>query len=251
MAKMKLPLFWPVVMGGKKAPYKTRMLALFQSSMIAYWPMDELTGTTADNAEGTAARDGTYVGVTLGQPGIGDGSLCPLFDGVTSVNKVFSASLQTAMGNSAVGTLALWMKVANAGIWTDGAQHRAFHIDTWGGGGSISITKITTNGVLRFYYKGGGVEKLVDKASMSNPGWMHVELTWSVAADEVKAYYNGAQEGSTLNTISAWGNTIQTNLANIGAGNIAPAEPWSGYLAHVILLNRAATPAEVAQMAAA
>ena len=41
--------------------------------------MSEASGT--DMIDAVAAHNGTYTGVTLGQPGIGDGLTCPLFDG--------------------------------------------------------------------------------------------------------------------------------------------------------------------------
>ena len=57
----------------------------------------------SDNAEGTAARNGVYTGVTLGQSVAP--FTAPLFDGVNDFNNIYSASLATAFDATA-GTLA-------------------------------------------------------------------------------------------------------------------------------------------------
>ena len=55
------------------ATYYKKVLATEPANLLAYWPLNEGSGSVADNLEGTAARDGAYTGVTLGQAGIGDG----------------------------------------------------------------------------------------------------------------------------------------------------------------------------------
>ena len=76
--------------------YIQKVLGIEPGNLIAYWPMSEPSGGIAINAEGTAARNGAYTGVTLAQPGIGDGNTCPLFDGANDFNNVYSASLDAA-----------------------------------------------------------------------------------------------------------------------------------------------------------
>jgi hypothetical protein len=51
--------------GGYAQTYKDKVLGTVPDDLIAYWTLAETSGSTADNAEGTAARDGTYTGVTL------------------------------------------------------------------------------------------------------------------------------------------------------------------------------------------
>jgi len=47
--------------------YINKVLSIQPNNLLAYWPLNETSGTNADNAEGTATRDGTYTGVDLNQ----------------------------------------------------------------------------------------------------------------------------------------------------------------------------------------
>ncbi|MFV1969356.1 MAG: hypothetical protein ACC628_28375, partial [Pirellulaceae bacterium] len=56
--------------------------------------MWEASGSISDDLS-PQGNDGAYTGVTLGQPGIGDGRTCPLFDGANDYNNIYSAALNT------------------------------------------------------------------------------------------------------------------------------------------------------------
>ena len=99
--------------------YYEKVLGIQSANMLAYWPVWEASGAVADNIEGTAARDGAYTGVDLGQPGIGDGNTCPWWDGANDYCNIYSTSLRDAF-NGAEGTIACWAKVNSAAVWTDG-----------------------------------------------------------------------------------------------------------------------------------
>ena len=97
---------------------------------IAYWMMDEKQGAVSYDmvtARNTGARNGAYTGVTLGQPGIGDGNTSPLFDGANDFTNIYSASFNAAF-NGAEGTLGIWMRVFNVAVWTDGTGTDQFRI---------------------------------------------------------------------------------------------------------------------------
>ena len=87
---------------------------------IGDWPQWEAAGTVARGLTDTA-RNGTYVNVTLLQGGIGDGRICPSYNGTTSYTDIYSAALAGAF-NGAEGTLMIWAKVSAAGVWTDAAS---------------------------------------------------------------------------------------------------------------------------------
>ena len=91
-------------------------------SPIAYWPLWEADGSTAEDISGNGF-DGAYVDVTLGADGIGDGRTCPLFDGAAGYMNAFSTGLRDAF-NGAEGSFAIWAKVFNVGVWTDGNNNR-------------------------------------------------------------------------------------------------------------------------------
>lgn len=76
-----------------RQPYKESRLGL--STVKSLWMLNESAGTTADNAEGTAARDGTYTGgYTLNQAGPATGIASVSLNGTTGYISVpYSAAL--------------------------------------------------------------------------------------------------------------------------------------------------------------
>ncbi|GAI14148.1 unnamed protein product, partial [marine sediment metagenome] len=66
---------------------------------IAYWPLSETSGLVA-NCLVNPAQNGVYTGVTLGQPGIGDGNTAPYFDGTNDYVDVLTAAFIAAYNGS-------------------------------------------------------------------------------------------------------------------------------------------------------
>ena len=229
--------------------YTSKVRGIEAASLIAYWPQSEAAGAIADNAEGTAARDGAYTGVTLGQPGIGDGLTCPLFDGVEDFNKVYSVSLNTAYTGTA-GSIFVWAKVSGAGVWTDLGWRRVIEIGD-GGSNKMVIFRPSANGLLQWEHKGNGTSKTITKAGLSTTDWMHLGLTWDDGVvDEAKMYYNGAQEGVTQTGLGNWAGNLSATFTNVGCNNNAiPAHLWSGYLAHAAIWTKALSGAQILELA--
>ena len=100
--------------------YFKRVLAIDPTHLLGYWPLWEPGGSVAYDISGHN-RHGAYTGVTLGHAGIGDGNGCPFFDGANDYANIYSASLASAF-NGAEGTVAVLLKVAKAGVWTDGTN---------------------------------------------------------------------------------------------------------------------------------
>ena len=212
-------------------------------SPIAYWPLYEVSGSVAACLV-DSNQNGSYTAVTLGQPGIGDGSLCPSFDGSTSYMSQWSANLQSAF-NGAEGTVMAWMKVSGADVWTDGTQR--FVISFYADGNNYKfLFKNSTSNQFIFQARSGGTMKQTNKSSVSNTGWVQVALTWSEAADEVKPYWNGVQEGSTKTGLGVWAGAIQDATSKVGAKNNVPQNVWDGYIAHVAVWD---TPLSATQIA--
>ena len=210
--------------------YKNKVLGIQPANLIAYWPLDELSGAVADNTEGTAARDGTYTGVTFGQPGIGDGNTCPLFDGANDLVAIYSDSLRDAFDKDK-GTLAIWFKVSGPGVWTDGVWRYCaqLHADN---SNYIVLAKTNTNNQFLFRYRAGGLNKQV-QLIISDTGWNNAAITWDTAVDEVKAYINGAQTGATQSSLGAWAGNLTATGTRLGAATAGPTLIWDGPLAHV------------------
>lgn len=222
---------------------------------IAYWIQDEKVGTVAYDwvrrSQGSD-QDGAYTGVTLGEPGIGDGRTSPFFDGVNDFNDIFTPTFQGrfalanhgAPGAVSEGTVMVWARVANSGVWTDGSVRRIINLYA----SALDLVEIQLPAgvnTLRFRYRAGGVAEVVS-VTTSTTDWFCGALTWSASADEVRAYLNGVQQGATQVGLGVWAGNLLNNRTNIGCNNtVGPTEVWHGYTAHGAVWDRALTPQEL------
>lgn len=227
------------------SPYSDLVKATFGASLLAYWPLWEPSGTTATDISGNG-RDGVYTGVTLGQTGIGDGRTAASLDGTTSYTNVYSTSLRDAF-SAAAGTVMVWAKASGAGVWTDGIERRIINLSV-NSSNRVYITKNTASNSLTLLYAAGGTAKS-RTLTISSIEWNCFVITWDKAADEVKAYLNGVQQGATLTALGTWAGVLASTTTVIGASATTPTLLWSGSEAHVTLGNRALTAAEVAVLA--
>jgi hypothetical protein len=69
-------------------------------------------------------------------------------------------------------------------------------------------------------------------------------LTWSKTSDEVKAYVNGTQVGSTQTGLGTWATNLGSAYTAIGAYG-AGTNPWSGLINDVRIYDRALTTTEI------
>ena len=227
--------------------YAERILATESADLLAYWPLWEASGSVADNLEGTAARDGAYTGVTLGEPGIGDGATCPWWDGANDYLDVYSVSLSDNFdGNE--GTVLWWMKVSDAGVWSDGVTRKLWLLscgadtnDDW-----ALCQKITAAGTLRFYYSPGTGSNLIEKTGMSDTGWIPCAMTWTHAGSDLyKAYMYGEALPTTHSGLNNWTQSLVDGRCVIGARLPTPDQVWDGWLAHFAIWSKALSDAQI------
>jgi hypothetical protein len=223
-------------------PGKTYAAKVKALGPIAYWPMWEASGLTAYDISGYS-RHGVYQGVDPVQSGIGDGKTCPYFDGANDYCNVYTASL-AAILPAAEGTLHLWIRVFNAGVWTNGLEQR-FATFVTATGDYIILRKSGNNNQLDWLYKAGGVAKIVSAIGITSVGWLPVGITVSATVTEMRAYLNGVQTGLTQGGFGAWGGALLANTAAFGASNTTPLLPWNGYVAHGVFFPRALSADEM------
>lgn len=249
MKKRFWPLLHPVLFG---QTYHRKVLNMFGSSIVAYWPLWEASGAAAPLDISGNGYNGAY-GATTAKPtpgaaGIGDGHTSTSFDGGDLIN-VYSLGLAGAFSGVA-GTLLAWGKVSGSGVWTDGTQRFIARLVA-DDNNYVFIDKRTTSNNLRVLYSAGGTAKGVT-TTYSATGWFHYGVTWDKnagASGQLKVYINGAQSGTTQTSLGTWAGTLSATNAAIGATGSGGGSNWSGWLAHVLLLDRAATSAEVAKVA--
>jgi hypothetical protein len=222
----------------KSITYSDRILSL---SPLAYWPLNETSGTKAIDLVG--AHNGAYTGVDLAQSQ--PPFIAPYFDGANDFCNVYSAWLNTNF-NGSEGSFSLWAKISSAGIWTDGANRTLVKFSA--GANELYLRRTTTNNQLQWVYVAGGVTDAITSIALGgNIGWMHLAFTWSKSGEIVTAYGNGAVI-NTSTTLGAWAGALTNTGCVIGAGNITPTVVWSGWIAQPALWNRALSAAEVANL---
>ena len=226
------------------ASYANKVLSY---SPIAYWPLNEATGAVATDYSGNG-YNGAYVTVTLGQTGIGDGNTCPLFDGTNDYVNIYSAGLAGAF-SGVTGTLMIWEKMFNVGVWTDGNTRYAVRlaVDT---NNQITINRTTTNNQNSCLYEANNTQEKRTKEGLSDTGWVHYAITWSKTAEEVRVYYGGVQEGVTMTTLGVWAGALHSLSVIIGDGTTTLDNHWYGWLAHCAVWDSVLTPAQIADLAA-
>ncbi len=163
----------------RSVDYVNKVLA---TTPIAFWLLNEVSGNIAYDSSGNQ-RNGTYSNVTLNQSGVGGKRPSARFDGALSYLNIYSSSLASAFSSSA-GSLMLWAKVYNSGVWTDGTlrvlcQLRA-DVNNF-----VQIRKTSTNNALSFMYVAGGTNSSVSGTTDSTK-WICYVMAWDKSSDEVK-----------------------------------------------------------------
>lgn len=214
---------------------------------IAYYPQAEPSGTTIVDESGNG-RNGTYVGVTLGQPGIGDGRTAAGYDGVTSYGNIYSASLAGAWNGQEL-TISTWVRIPTAGVWTDGIARRVGRIR--GGTDLLDIYKLPSTSSVQIDYLAGGVARGGPLTIGAITTWFQIAITVSKTADQLRLYLNGAQVGATQTGLGAWTGLLSASPTQnvLGASTTVPNSPWLGIKSHTAIFNRALSAAEIASLA--
>jgi lysophospholipase L1-like esterase len=221
--------------------YQTRVINLFGSSLIGYWPLWEASGATAEDISGSD-YDAAYNDISLGQPGIGDGKTAAGF-GLTGADwqVTLPAALVNAKFSGNAGSLILWVKVDAAADWTDGASHCAFMLSAGDFSSYFRIQKAANNAIT---FGAAGIEET--QTGFASDGWMHLALTWDRNANNARGYYKAALRTTDFLMVNLPDWTGKT-LTYAHLGTSVGLNRWKGSMAHAILLDRAATPAEILQ----
>ena len=228
--------------------YMQRVLA---TDPIAYWPLDERQGNVAYDV-GRNEFHGAYTGVTLGQPGTGDGRTAPFYDGENDLTNIYTVSFRDAFGlyndpaggGSSEGTMMVWAKVNDVGVWTDAVNRYLLnlYVDS---ANQIYLRKTNANNQLYWHYEAGNIVENQGIGGVTTIDWFTLGITWSKSSGEVRYYYNGVQQGATEVTLGVWVGNLSATRTIIGARDTAPSYPWHGWLGHCVVWGYARTPAQM------
>jgi hypothetical protein len=171
---------------------------------IGLWHLDETSGAPADASQ--YGNNGVNNGMTYEGTGrFGTGFTA---DGVTDNIDVIAISGEW---NGGEGSVSLWFKATNASALSNGTSVLFdARVD------ANNLVRIgIDSGQLTFEYIAGGTAKTIQGAHPSaDTDYHNYKITWSVTADEVKAFVDGVQFGTTQSSLGTWAGTIAT--ATIG-----------------------------------
>ena len=241
-------LYQPVIHGGAAAAlsYTQKVLNQFGANVLSYLPLNDSSGSTAADASGNS-RTGTIGGCTLGVTGMGDGETAISLPGTTG-NYInwYTVSLRDAFSGAA-GSAMIWLKVAGSAVWTNAAYREAIclYINS---SNYILIGRPPDNYMLYATYRANATSESYGAIGCYSTNWLHAAITWSKASERTRFYLNGAQYAATA-TLGTWAGSLNNTSTMLGA-YITTDEIWNGSLAHALLLNREATAAEIANVAA-
>lgn len=226
--------------------YTNKVKAL---SPIAYWPLAESSGTVTTDESGNG-RNGVYKAAgepLLGQTGIGDGRTSALFDGTNDYADIFSASLAAAFVAGEL-TVQSWFKINAAGVWSDATDRRPLNLRA-DANNRLNMNKTATANQVACTYVAGGTSKGVNFTTAGPLTWVHLAMTVSKSADQLKFYVNGVQQGATQTGLGTWAGALASGVCVIGASDLVGSAEWSGNLAHVAVWGSALSAAQIATLA--
>jgi len=220
--------------------YWQRVKTIMGTSLIGHWPLWDTVGSISAVDISGHAHNGVPANVTFGAAGMRDGRTAASFNGTSSSINVFSTALRDLF-NGQEGTVIIGGKVSDAAVWADAAERHffMFYGDT---NNRVRIRRPAAANTINFYYRAGGSNAEITMNPINTLDWMCLGFTWSKTANEMKAWYNGVQQGSTI-AVPTW-NAAALATATIGSWDAANF--WKGGLPHCILGNRALTSAEMA-----
>lgn len=224
--------------------YEKKLMATQTANLLRYWPLSDAAGTVV--TELVAGNGGeAYIGVTLGQTGIGDGSVCPLFDGLNDYVNILTAGL-TAGYNHDEGTLFAWVQLEDA-EWTDGTKRNIAIVSQASPGRSAVLQKSNASDVVEaaHYSEATCYCHTHDQTGVND--FFTVALTWSVTGDIVDYFINGVSKEHKHGQTAG---NIVLDAAFIGSQTGA-ANYWKGKIAHVAIWTKALTAAELVTLSSA
>lgn len=241
-----------VMMSGDVTPerrYINRVIATIgASNLLRFYPLNDLSGTTAIDKSPNAGN-GTYVNTpTLGEPGVCAGGHSVKFIATTYCD-MYSAALAAAFNNQEL-SYGFFFKPPNAAYWADSAQHNWVKFIS-NDNNAVLIQKNIANTISSWYFAGGtgkgtGPSNLVGYTD----GWYSFITTISKSHDRMRHYVNGIQYSADVTGLGVWVGSLAattTLIGNYATNNTGYAA--LGWINHVWLATRELTAPEVATLA--
>ncbi|NJD58678.1 MAG: hypothetical protein FIA98_04680 [Anaerolineae bacterium] len=222
-------------MRSRGIPYTEKIVGMFRSNIVGYWPLHETAGATAYD-HGPNGFNGTYGNVSLANLADHHGDLAPLFNGNNS--EVSLPDISSKFSGDE-GTLSLWVRFA-AGFFADANNHAQFYLSV-DANNKITMNVNSADHTLRMLNINGGTWDGGGLVYDSEEVWTNFVHTWSKAGGSCKLYLNGSLQYTDATFLGAFaGVPAVRSIGSYGAY-------WahSGHICDVLLLNKIATAGDV------
>jgi hypothetical protein len=215
------------------APYGPRLLKTRPEALIAYWPLNDTSGTLCHDA-GPHGFHGTYLTAPICGPGIGDDLPAVRFG--NGFYMACPAALASLTPNE--GSFSCWARVENLAVWADGATRNLFYM---AGSSSkyLSLSKRNPNKLRAERYI---TAAKYSEGTQGSSAWLHLVMLWSTSSG-LKLFVNGVQSGSTATALPPWSG------APTGFYLSYTSNQWLGQLAHAALWSAVLTQDEITKLA--
>ena len=211
-------------------------LAGTETGLTAYYKFNETSGTTADNAEGTASLDGTLTNMTnddwVTSSAFAGPKNCLDFDGIDDYVEVPD---HTSLNITTNLTLEVWVKLEDS---NDNQKVMGKYTSSNGYMLGVAGTKLYPE--IR---SSTGTNYTFQSGIILSGEWTHLAVTWT-SGGQMVGYVNGVQ----VKSISASSNPIGTT----GNSLIIGAAPWNpsafsinGYVDEARIWNVARTATQI------
>jgi hypothetical protein len=229
--------------------YHETVLTIEPETLIQYLRLNEGYGSTAEDTA-PIGNDGYYnegtvpVAHTFRAYGM-DGHRAVEFSGGATGNLVEPYDSVEATGlitdfDTDELTVAAWFKLPEAN-WDSYSTQRTVVSLGEDVNNRLWIYQSAAN-ALTWAYVAGGTTKSVTKSAISDSDWHHVALTVSVAADEMIAYYDGVQEGSTQTSLGTYVGSLEDGFSYAFYN-------WPGHGAHLATWSTPLSAANIETLA--
>lgn len=231
--------------------------AITYSGLIGNWLMNDASGTVAVDSS-VFGNNGTYNGVTLNQAitdGTGRKFTCPYWGGNGSHDYMhfYSTGLVSRL-NMDKFSIASWLRVEDAGVWTDGFFHDwvVINVDSVN---QFFIRKQSVNNRVYGLRTAQSDVHQIQLDGLSNTDWFHWCVTGSVASDTFSIYVNGVfvVEFFQYSGNELWTGVIPSNTCLLGASVADPSistHEWKGWFARLKIYNYVLSQDEITALAA-
>ncbi|AQT68755.1 Chitinase A1 precursor [Anaerohalosphaera lusitana] len=199
------------------------------SKQVAYWSMDETTGTTAQDGSGNGL-DGIVTNTSFDIASVpGAFGTAMQFDGTDDHIAVLNTPLLNP--RNAI-TVSAWIK---ADTWqTDSWNGSIVSKAEWSGDSGGYVLRCGGNGRLSFALAVNGWPEALTDSVMSTGTWYHVAGTYD--GSSIRVYINGSEVASTPQSGSI---ALSTSPLNIGRGAYANSRTFDGAIDEVRIYNYA------------